>query len=185
LPNILSEFLKDWRTTGTIAPSSRFLQQGMVAPIRPLHPKTVVELGPGTGCITTPLLNALEPKANLVAVEINQRLASGLPPHPQLKVVCDSAANLPAILEQLALGPADAVISGLPFASLPAALRDEIVQASWQALRPGGVFVAFQYTPLVLPPLLRRHFGQFKVRPVLINLPPALVYTAVRRESGA
>ena len=47
-----------------------------------------------------------------------------------------------------ALGrPVEAVVSGLPFANFPVALRREIVQAAYESLVPGGVFSGYGYAP--------------------------------------
>lgn len=186
--NLIGAFLRDWRTTGSIAPSSRFLVNAMLAPVDMDKARLLVEFGPGTGCITEKLLAAMHPDARLVAVEINPVFVSRLRERltdARLTVVEGSAADLPQILADLGLGGADAVLSGLPFLSLPRPLREDIVRATAAGLAPGGRFIAFQYSPLVLPRLLRRHFGNMSVKPVLINLPPALVMTSVARGRGA
>jgi phospholipid N-methyltransferase len=52
---------------------------------------------------------------------------------------------------------ADAIISGIPFSLIPADEREAIVSQTRQALRPGGCFIAYQNSRLLVP-LIRRHF---------------------------
>ena len=178
--NLVSAFLRDWRATGSIMPSSRFLQEGMMARLDFDHIKLAVELGPGTGVITSAILNRLSPEGKLVAVEINETFVDRLRQNvtdARLLPIHGSATDLPALLRDRGLGQADCVVSGIPFANLPIELRDEIVGAAVKALAPGGIFVAFQYAPLALPPVLKQHFPQYRTNFVLLNVPPALVYS--------
>src|ERR1700733_3523122 len=120
MSNIVAEFLKDWRTTGTIAPSSRFLQKGLMDAVDFRHARLGVELGPGTGFDTRAILDLLRSDAHLVAVEINGRFVARLRdtiPDPRLMVVEDSAADLPAIQQRLNLGAPSSGVSGLPVAN--------------------------------------------------------------------
>jgi phospholipid N-methyltransferase len=75
------------------------------------------------------------------------------------------------------------MLSGLPFASLPAALSRSILSAIQQTLRPGGTFTTFQYIhayPTSPASKFRRdmdsRFGPMIARRVVFrNLPPAFV----------
>ena len=78
---------------------------------------------------------------------------------------------------------ADAVISGIPYTLLPRTTTEGIVRASWRALAPGGLFVAYQYSPY-LRPFLRSVFGNCRLGLVLRNLPPAVVFVS-RKEPTA
>jgi phospholipid N-methyltransferase len=76
----------------------------------------------------------------------------------------------------MGLQQADCIVSGLPFTSLPRPVTHVILQATRAALGTGGVFVTYQYTP-VLRSLLRSYFPTTKIaRFVLPNIPPALVF---------
>lgn len=185
---VLREFLSDWKTTGAVAPTSRFTQRVMADCIDWSRVRTMVELGPGTGCVTRALLQRLRPDARLVAVEINPRFVEEVRrsiDDPRLQVVQGSAADLSGILRRLGMEPVDCVVSVLPFASLPPTLRDEVMGAVCSGLRPGGTFVAIQYTNLVMPKLMEAHLGSYRVKRSWLNLPPALVYTCALSDRGA
>ena len=50
--NFLGEFIKERKTVGAIAPSSKFLMKKMIAPIDFQKADVIVELGPGNGVFT-------------------------------------------------------------------------------------------------------------------------------------
>ena len=148
----------------------------------------MVELGPGTGCVTRALLQRLRPDARLVAVEINPRFVEEVRRNiddTRLQVVQGCATDLSVILRQVGLGPVDCVVSVMPFASLPPALRAGVMDAVCSGLRPGGIFVAIQYTALVMPKLLEEHIGGYRVKRSWLNIPPALIYTCARSDNGS
>jgi phospholipid N-methyltransferase len=70
----------------------------------------------------------------------------------------------------------DAVISGIPYSLLPRAVMRGILQATRRALGESGVFVGYQYSKMLRPHLLDA-FGNVHYRAVLLNIPPAFVYT--------
>jgi phospholipid N-methyltransferase len=102
---------------------------------------------------------------------------------PQIASVCDQAERLVEIARGLDLLPIDHIVSGLPFASLPASSARAIVQAIVSSLRAGGTFTTFQYvhaygfpSAVTVRQTLTREMGSSPARTfVLGNLPPALV----------
>jgi phospholipid N-methyltransferase len=73
------------------------------------------------------------------------------------------------------------VVSGLPFANFPPALRREIIVATYQALPPGGVFAGYGYAPFALPPVLQDVFGSYRLGFEVRNVPPAFVVSSRKR----
>jgi phospholipid N-methyltransferase len=147
--------------------------------------RCVVELGAGTGVYTGEILARLRPDARLLAFEIDPHLAGTLPalfPDPRLRVVNDSAENVRAYLDG---ARADVIVSGLPYTSLPAALRKQILDQSAQALMPTGVMLVLQYSPLIEREL-RRRFASVRRRVSLLNVPPAFLFACetIRIPSG-
>ena len=79
--------------------------------------------------------------------------------------------------------PIDHIVSGLPFASLPAASARAIVDAIVSSLRVGGSFTTFQYvhaygfsSAMAVRETLTREMGTAPTRSLVVgNLPPALV----------
>ena len=101
---------------------------------------------------------------------------------PRLRVIQAPAQELAK--HAAALGrPVEAIVSGLPFANFPVALRREIVQAAYESLASGGVFSGYGYAPFALPPVLREVFGNCRTGFEWRNVPPAFVFLA-RKTQG-
>jgi phospholipid N-methyltransferase len=168
-------FLKSPTTVASMIPSSRFLERRVVRAARLEHADTVVELGAGTVGTTRALLSALRPEARLVAIERTAELARALCEltDPRLAVVEGCASS---IVGQVGQRQADAVISGIPFSTLPSHLADVIIREVRQALRPGGRFVAYQFSDRVAD-YARPIFGAPVIEHELCNFPPLRVYT--------
>ena len=65
--------------------------------------------------------------------------------------------------------------SRLPFTVLPQEVSENILNAVQNALKPGGRFVAYQYSSIMKPKLAAR-FSDIRTKFVPINIPPAFVY---------
>jgi len=179
----LRSFVAHPRLVGAVLPTSRRAVRDMLdlAPIP--SARRVVELGAGTGVYTGELLGRMAADASLLAFEIDSRMAAELRKRivdPRLRVVADSAEALGAHLED---GPADAIVSGLPFTSLPLAAREAILDAAQRALAADGTMLVLQYSPLIQGELERR-FGSVRRRISAFNVPPAFLF-ACTRSSGA
>ena len=174
-------FLAAPRRIGAIAPSSRGLAQRMARIATADQPPLVAELGAGTGVITRALLSVLGDDAQLYAFEIHPPFVAHLRRtlrDTRLHLIDASASTLALLAEREGLPGFDAIVSALPFSRMPRAATEQIVQAAARSLRPGGVFVALQYHPWYLLPLLRREFHAVRREVYLWNLPPALILTA-------
>lgn len=171
------EFLRHPEQVGSVVPSSRFLEARVVRTAGVADAKLVVELGPGTGGITRAVLNALPRDSKLLAVEINEEFARLVrrEPDPRLIVHCGSAVDLPEILAQHGLASPDVILSGIPFSTMPAEIGSRILAAVWEALAPGGRFVAYQLRARVAE-LGREVLGRPEVGYEFLNVPPMRVY---------
>jgi phosphatidylethanolamine/phosphatidyl-N-methylethanolamine N-methyltransferase len=187
---LFSRFLRSPRTVGALTASSRALAEAMVAGRDFSGPCRIVELGPGTGALTTAIVQRLGVQARFLAVDIDPVFIEQLRVRwPQIECVCASAEGLEPLLVQRGLMPVDHIISGLPFVSLPPTMTRGILAAIDGSLRPGGTFTTFQYLHgYGLPPgvNLRRNLsaklgGAPEVRIVMRNLPPAAVLTWTKR----
>lgn len=180
----LSHFRKSPRTVGAIAPSSQSLARTMLDGLSLEEGVRVVELGPGTGAITGEIARRLPPRATCLAIDINPEFVARVAAKwPRIESICDRAERLVDLARERGVLPIDHIVSGLPFASLPAATARAIVDAIVAALRPGGTFTTFQYAhafgfssaAMVRESLTRRMGGAPTRRFVIGNLPPALV----------
>ncbi|MDP8922734.1 MAG: methyltransferase domain-containing protein [Chloroflexota bacterium] len=182
----LGEFVRNPRELGSVTPSSRFLTRAVVGAIDFGRAKRVIELGPGTGVFTRALLERLTPDGELLALDTNQEFVELLRreiPDRRLVVVCDSAERLADIVAERGWDGADVVVSGIPYSLLPRRVTASILRAAARTLRPGGLFVGYQYSPY-LRPFLKAVFGNVAYRFVLRNVPPAFVYTSRRRAAA-
>ena len=176
------QWLKNPLRTAAVAPSSAELAAAMVAEL-PDDVRRVIELGGGTGAITVALLSAGIRDEDLLVLELNEELHAHLHLRfPKVRVVLGDARSLAALATDngyLTVGPADAIVSGLGLLSMPPALQRDILEAAFDCLRPGGVFVQFTYGPVApVADTVARELG-LQVRRgdfVLRNMPPATVY---------
>lgn len=185
----LAAFLRDPFTTGSVAPSSRWLAARMVREAGLAGARTVVELGPGTGAITHAIVRELESEALFLAVEFNAAFAAALARgFPRARVLNDSAERLPVLLAEQERQSADCILSSLPFAAFPRTQQERLLDAVVRALAPGGRFVTYAYIPAAwlapgrsLRRLLESRFPRLETTPVVWrNLPPAFVYRCVK-----
>lgn len=141
--------------------------------------QVIAEFGPGTGVFTDELLRRMRPDARLLVFEVDPQFVASLRARiddSRVVIINDSAGTLREQLARLRLPAVDCIVSGLPFTSLPRPVTHAILEQTRAALRPGGVFVTYQYTP-VLRSLLHSYFPATRIRRfVLRNLPPALVF---------
>lgn len=190
---LFSRFLKSPRTVGALTPSSRFVADAIVEHVDFDQPGRIVELGPGTGALTGTIVERLGPHIDFLALEIDPEFCRSVQARwPAVDCVCVSAEELDSVAADRGLLPVDHIVSGLPFATLPQAMTQLILEKVVKVLRPGGTFSTFQYvhsygmTPAAA---FRRSMsakmgGEPEVRVVVKNLPPALVMTWRKAEDA-
>lgn len=76
----LREFLLEFKTTGACFPTSKWAAQALITPLQESNrpPKRILELGPGTGSVTIPLIREMHPGDHLTVCEINPRFMKAL-----------------------------------------------------------------------------------------------------------
>lgn len=171
-------FVKHPRMVGTFAVSSPAVVQRLLADVDWSRCRRVVELGPGVGTITEALLAAMPAESRLAALEMNADFVTALRrdfPDPRLEVVHGSAADLESHLAALQFGPVDLVISGIPFSTMPVAVRDRTLDAVAGSLAADGRFLVYQYARHVLQPLQQR-FGQVQSELEWRNVVPVRLF---------
>jgi phospholipid N-methyltransferase len=176
-------FFKQWvrnpRELGSITPSSRFLTREVVDRIDFTRAQHIAELGPGTGVFTQAILDRLAPDGRLLAVDTNIGFVQHLRREirdPRLTVIEGSAERIDELAHEAGWRAVDAVVSGIPYSLLPRPVMRGILQSTRRALGDQGVFVGYQYSKMLRPHLLDV-FGNVHYRSVLLNVPPAFVYT--------
>lgn len=181
----LRGFLRDPERVASLVPSSRYLERRIVQTARLGDVRTVVELGPGTGGTTRALLQALPPQAVLLAVELSPQFVALLReiPDPRLIVQLGSAQDIARLLALHGLDRPEAVVSGIPFSTMPPALGREVFGAVWSMLAPGGRFVAYQFRDQVAR-IGRELCGEPEVAVELLNVPPMRIYRWTKPSTG-
>jgi phospholipid N-methyltransferase len=183
------------RVTASVFPSSRYLITAMLEQVDFRKACTVVELGSGTGAITHEILRRMTPDSRLFALEINQNFIRHLQVHCQDQRLTLLEADAADLLDQLhshKAGPVHAVISSLGLTGMSPAQRAHIIRAVETCLAPSGVMTQFQYLTSQAPVpdltkaqitrfqgrnFLKTYFPSVSAKRVLLNLPPAEVFT--------
>jgi phosphatidylethanolamine/phosphatidyl-N-methylethanolamine N-methyltransferase len=174
-------FLRSWIEkplhVGAVMPSGRLLARTMAQYVDRDGKDPVIELGPGTGAITSALIDrGVDPK-RLVLVEYNPSFCALLRDrYPQARVVQGDAYTLRDTLWNVLGAPAAAIVSGLPLVTKPMMTRLKLIRDAFAALAPGAPFVQFTYS--VAPPIPKSLPGvstEASER-IWMNLPPARVW---------
>jgi phospholipid N-methyltransferase len=155
-------FFRHPRMLGSLVPSSPFLIKRVLRRVDWEAARVIVEYGAGVGTFTAEILRRMRPDATLVAFETNDDFVRYLREtlrDPRLQIVHGSADQVGAVLERLGRGPADYVIAGIPFSTIPEAKRESILRSTREALRPRGALIVYQFTRRILPSL-ERVFGR-------------------------
>jgi phospholipid N-methyltransferase len=170
-------WLRDPFNVAAIAPSSRWLARLMATGVDARA--RVIELGAGTGTLTTALLDVGVRPEDLFLVEQHPEFAAVLRTRfPGTMVVQADAVALKSSLGVLR-GSIDYVISGLPILWFNRDKKAAILAAAFELLTRAGRF--HQFTYLGRPPVSPRLLADLSLRSTLLgiapmNLPPAFVY---------
>ena len=173
----LKGFLREPKDVGSVIPSSRFLERRMVRMAGVADADSVIELGPGTGGTTRAILAAMPEAPTLLAVELDPVFADLVRgfDDKRLFVHQGSAENLRELVATHRLKPPQAILSGIPFSTMPVDVGHRIIEAIRDVLAPGGCFVAYQFRGAVAD-RARPILGEPEVSLELVNIPPMRCY---------
>lgn len=187
--SFLTAALRSPATVGALAPSSPHLASRLATVVPRAGEPVVVELGPGTGSVTTAIEYRLAGRGRHVAVEIDPVLAEYLhAEHAGVEVLVGDAVKLEQLLDEHQVLAVDAVVSGLPWSLIDPAAQRAIVYATARSLAPAGCFTTFAYLHALSMTRARRFrtlldevFDEvLTTRTVWWNLPPAVTYVCRR-----
>jgi phosphatidylethanolamine/phosphatidyl-N-methylethanolamine N-methyltransferase len=176
------------RLTGAVAPSGRALARAMATAIGSRPHGLIVELGPGTGPVTQALIETGVARERLVLVEYDagfcRLLARRFAP---AAIVEGDAYDLPRTLAPFAGQPIAAIVSSLPLLNQPPPRREKLIGDAFALMGHSGAFVQFTYG--LKSPIPREfcagRYAAVRSRPILLNLPPAFVWTYRLHGKGA
>ena len=175
-------FLKHPVMVGSVIPSSKVLIDRMLKPVKWDETNLFVEYGPGVGTFTQHILDRLAPDATLLTIDTNADFTAylnGKFTDSRLEAVTGSAADVGTILADRGFEQADYILSGLPFSTLPPGVGGEIARATAAALRPGGAFLVYQFSPKVRD-FIAPHFERIEKGFEWLNVPPATLFWAYK-----
>jgi phospholipid N-methyltransferase len=176
--HFLRGFIKHPVMVGSVIPSSRAVIDKMLEPVDWSKCKLFVEYGPGVGTFTEQVLRRIAPDATLIAIDTNPdfiRYLRGKFADNRLFPVTGSAADVRQIIADCGFEHADYVLSGLPFSTLPAGVGPRIAEETAAAIRPGGAFLVYQFSPKVRE-YMAPHFDRIDKGFEWVNIPPCHLF---------
>jgi len=187
----LKESFKSIRSTASVVPSSRFLTSALCEHIDFHRARVIAEFGPGTGAVTNGILARMDPDAVLYAIDMNPSFIEHLKRScrdRRLIPVHGSASDLSQIVRDGDHRQVDAVVSSLGLTSMDHHTRKSIYDQVRHCLRPGGVLTQYQYltsqascklsqSEFDEQRFLESYFHKVTTKWVMINFPPACVFT--------
>lgn len=177
-------FLKDFKQTGAIAPSSVFLAKEMVQPLKQklsddrCPPQSILEIGAGTGPFTRELIKVLRPQDRLDIVEIHERFYDVISSrYSERNVHIHHTDILHFDTDQ----SYDFILSGLPYENIPPEISNRIWKKKLKLCSDSAWISYFKYVKFkkFKNPFEREIVNRnlHSRDTVLLNLPPAFVYT--------
>jgi phosphatidylethanolamine/phosphatidyl-N-methylethanolamine N-methyltransferase len=166
------------RLTGAVAPSGRILARAMAAATGSPSRGLIVELGPGTGPVTGALIESGVAEERLVLIEYDSQFCRLLRARfPHAAIIPGDAYDLARALAPFKGRPIAAIVSSLPLLNQPPPRREKLIGDAFALMGPAGAFVQFTYG--LAPPIPRdpSRYSAVRSRPILLNLPPAFVWT--------
>lgn len=174
LLGLMKEFIKTPKEVGSVVPSSSYLVNALTKDIKP--DDHVIELGSGTGCISTSIINKHCKKVTLY--ENNDSLYSNLKSlenkNTTIKKDAFDMTNIHS------MNSIDTVISALPLFNLSYDIKSLILEKINIILKEDGRLILFTYReklPFNQSQLNKNHLEVIKKEKVWLNFPPATVYT--------
>ena len=189
------EALANYKTTGAVAPSSRYLARAMLLPLTLQPGCVVVELGAGTGVMTQALLEILPADGALFAFEINSRFYEYLSKKfsdKRLVLLKTRAEHLKRELHKRGYGHVDAVVSSLALGFFSDPERRALLDSFVPLMDDNSVYTQYQYIQGLelkngrfrrynIQSLLRQYFYSVECNTVWRNIPPAFVFACRKK----
>ena len=193
----LSQLSKGFDHIGAVMPTSREAARAMAAEaMRQKKPKQILEVGPGTGPITTELVRHLKADDRLVLCEVDDTFVAYLrqrfETEPELQRVRHQVEIIHnSVTEVGGEHCFDYIISAVPLTRLPADVAEKIFESFRRLLKPGGTLTFLEYKFLrnlrkltkqqetadfvkvdqMMKEFINRY--QFRSDSVMFNVPPA------------
>lgn len=143
--------LKDFATTGTLLPTSRRGSRALLREcLRRPAPRRILEVGSGTGAVTSILVRCLEPGDQVVLCEIQPKFVAYLrrrfEKDPAFARVRDQVEIYEgSVVDLEGEGRFDCILSSVPLNTLPPGLVQQLMESYRRLLAPGGTLSYIEY----------------------------------------
>lgn len=150
-PVFFRQYVSNFQSTGSISPSTKALARALCRYVEPGESRRrVLEVGPGTGAVTSQLVTRLGPRDQLDLVELNpvfvQHLQKRFQSEPAFQRVQDRVRIITAAVQDLPRNePYDLIVSGLPLNNFSVETVEEILSGLRDLVAPSGVVSFFEY----------------------------------------
>lgn len=176
----LYKFSRTPKQIGSLTPSSMFLARKMIEQVNWDQVQYIAELGAGTGAITKYIDAANWEQAKVLLFEQDTLLRNKLVERFPVYSCYADACKLQEALQEERIEHLDCILSGLPFFNFPQQMRDHLMDQIVTSLKPGGLFIAFQYSQQMRKQL-NGLFDIEHIHYVPWNIPPVFVYVCRKR----
>lgn len=164
--------------TGAFFPSSKNLASSICSFVNIPEPdEYVIELGAGTGRLTSALLERGIPCSQLIILEMQPSLAKFLrKTFPLVTVIEGNATDLLSLLPEKTIGNIKTIVSGIPMVNLRFHEQQQIIIAIKNVMKTNGALLQFTYRPGSPLPSNKLALNQRYLGHVLLNMPPAAIW---------
>lgn len=174
-------FLHSWLQsplrTGAVSPSGRALAKKMASYVDPRQDGPVIELGPGTGPVTSALVARGVAPERLVLIEYNPEFCTLLKHRfPGATVIRGDAYDMASTLDGTLADSAIAVVSSLPLFTKSVPERRNLLRQAFELSLPDAPFIQFTYAVVSPMPLAQTPVKAHRSPRIWLNLPPACVW---------
>lgn len=183
--DFLKTFIKD-KDVASVTPTSQHCVKKVCSNIDFSKDFTLVEYGPGDGVFPKYILKEMTPGSRMILIEANKDFADRLKKtfkDPRVEIHNKLAGDVESVLKPEDVGNVDYVLSGIPFSFLKKDRKREVLQATKNILKDGGMFLAYQTSGHLKKPVMEV-FGNYDTDFVPLNIPPYFVYKVIKNGRG-
>ena len=171
-----TNFIKNPLRNASLIPSSEKASRSIIEDIDFDQIKTIIELGPGNGCVTEEILKKARPDARIVLIELEDTYVNLLRNKYGDRIIVEkiNADRLEEVMDKYNFEKADLIVSGLPF-TLPKDSLNRLHNAIKRQTERGTIFRYFTYMPLIMKQYYKS-LPVMKYAFVPLNFPPMWIY---------
>lgn len=174
----IKESIKNLKQVGTVMPSSKSIVKKMIEPVNFKKDICILEIGSGTGTITTEILKKMSDNSTLICFETNKKFYDRLKEidDQRAEFIFDSAENIKSYVNKNKVKKIDYIISSVPILILPDEVTQTILDHCSSILGSDGKFIQLQYSKL-LDKKIKKYFKFISVNVTLKYYLPGFIYT--------